>query len=80
MEGVLKGYALHFFILLNEAYRVRAEEQILRVSDFAAAQAEREPRENYLKRLTDLSDAIMPGDNANDYSGLETLKGELKQG
>lgn len=70
-------YAIRFWALLNSAYRLQASRQSKMVEAIVMALAEPSARQNYLNKLSELSDGIMPGDKANDYSGLETLKGHM---
>lgn len=70
-------YAIRFWALLNAAYRLQALRQIKTVESIVMALAEPGARQNYLNQLASISDGIMPGDRANDYSGLETLKGHM---
>lgn len=77
MEAILREPAIRFFSLLDEAYKMEAERQLKAIAAVTLGFANSKDRQKPIDELKRISDGIMPGDNDNDYSGLEIIKARL---
>lgn len=74
MESIMSMYAKWFFELLDEAYKIRAKEIEENIISSSAPHMKDEHRMELLNKLhTSQGEQF----DADDYSGLEILKGEL---
>lgn len=69
--------ALSFFILLNEAYKLDANEQLKAITVADMPNTDERNRHRVLEQLQRISGGIIGIGENNDYTGLEKLKKEL---
>lgn len=74
MTQIMNEYAIWFFELLDEAYRVRAKEIEENIYVASAPHMKDEHRQDLIRKLQTAQNGF---EEADDYSGLERLKGEL---
>lgn len=77
MRTVMDEPAIRFFTLLNEAYRLDARNQIKAIAAATMGMADTAARQKHVDGLQRVSDGILPGDNNNDYSGINQIKNRM---
>lgn len=75
VQGVLDLYAITFFTLLNDGYRIRAKHYLMLTQIANHPGWTQTVREEFMRRLewsaSDPADILKPSD---DYSGIEQAK------
>lgn len=69
--------ALSFFTLLNEAYRLTADEMKRDILISDMPHLNQNDRSRVISQIERASDVIIPLEQSDDYSGLEMLKQQL---
>lgn len=77
LDDVADEKAITFFILLNEAYKLDAIEQMKAIVIADMPNAEEKDRRRVFEQLQRVSSDIIELGENNDYSGLDTLKREF---
>jgi len=79
MQTLLDQPAKWFFTLLDEAYRIQARELEMNAITAVLPHIRPEDRKTYMSNLKQAqSDILEREKEANDYSGLNSIKRELK--
>jgi hypothetical protein len=80
LGDVLELKAKRFYYFLNEAYKLKAEEEEMLAFISCLPNMKENDRRNFFRSLSvSKSDIIDIGRGSDDYSGLEQLKKELGQ-
>jgi len=74
----MKMNAKQFYYFLNEAYKLKAEEEEMLAYIACVPNMKDNDRRNFFKQLSISKSDIIDIGNNEDYSGLETLKKELR--
>lgn len=76
LQDVLDEYAISFFTMLEQGYRLEFEQYKMWVNIVSAPHMKDQDRKDFIRLLTDaatdISDILKT--DADDYSGLEDLK------
>lgn len=77
MNSVMSEYALWFFVLLEESYKIKSMEMYNSSVVASVPYMENKDRKKLFKDLETSSRDIIDLGNNEDYSGLDALKKEL---